>query len=68
MLPPFSVNCCVKIKGRSTHNNLRLLYFGGTLTELSIIIALPKFLNSYLFTGEILTTSDFTSCNEFILG
>lgn len=64
----FAVSYCVETKGRVIHNNLRLLYFGSALTELSIIMAIPKFSNSFSFNGKILTKSDFLRCNELTLG
>lgn len=63
----FAVSYCVETKGRGIHNNMRLLYFGSALTELSIIMAVPKFSNSFSFNGKILTKSDFLHCNEFML-
>lgn len=57
----FTLNCCVKTKGEVIYNNPRLLYLGSTLTELSIIMVLHAFSNSFSFNGEILTTFDFTN-------
>lgn len=48
----FTVNCYVKTRVRSIHNNLRLLYFGGTLTELSKNMGVPTFSNSFLLVRK----------------
>ena len=57
----FTLNCCVKTKGESIYNNLRLLYLPTSLMKLSIIMALPIFSNSFSFNEEILTTFDLTN-------
>lgn len=43
---------CFGAKSRGIHNNLRLLYFGIALKELSIIMTVLKFSNSFSFVGK----------------